>query len=377
MGIFTSSLIVNGPELWKACKKGRINAVQNILSQADDAVLNFRDVTSGYTCLMISCYYGRVWIVDAIINKGANLHLEDFSGNTAMHIAIQRNETNIVARLLAANCNAHIENKDGCSALELARRLKRKKITKKIEQSLMVHKGWLYCNRSEGLLRSWTKRYCQVIKGSLSGDKLELSTFKHPQDDQPRKVIAFDKNQVDVTSIAKVGWRDKCHMFEFQQALAFERLPNASIVSKVLAQKCTNLSPNKLLGCRRFRFAVKDRTNLDRWIQIFGTSQPATRRASTSSIPNSTPVPSAPEYVPDNIGPTYSYKTRANSAMQLGVRNRNTCCTSCGNEFNGAVCTPCGHWVSCYSCASYQRYTTGCMVCGQNLDSVVLIQNSR
>ncbi|OEY86899.1 hypothetical protein BIY23_00090 [Wolbachia pipientis] len=69
---------------------------------------------NGYTSLHLAARHGHVNMVDDLITKGANVHIENCYGHTPLHLAVMHGHKNIVERLITkdADINAVDINKD-------------------------------------------------------------------------------------------------------------------------------------------------------------------------------------------------------------------------------------------------------------------------
>jgi ankyrin repeat protein len=79
--------------------KGKLQAVQKRLEEAPDLVKAVR-VRDGVTALMLAASNGHIDVVEALIQAGANINLQDNGGRTALDLALKKNHTAIVDFLL-------------------------------------------------------------------------------------------------------------------------------------------------------------------------------------------------------------------------------------------------------------------------------------
>jgi ankyrin repeat protein len=70
--------------------------------------------------LAVESSYGRNEVPSLLIEKGADLNAVDLEGNTALMIAIDRNNNEAVELLLAHKAAISPRNKEGRTALHLA-----------------------------------------------------------------------------------------------------------------------------------------------------------------------------------------------------------------------------------------------------------------
>ena len=69
---------------------------------------------------MIACQTDRPSIVDAIINKGANMNLLNKDGNTALCQATQSGNESCVKLLVKASADLNFKGEFGYTALDVA-----------------------------------------------------------------------------------------------------------------------------------------------------------------------------------------------------------------------------------------------------------------
>lgn len=116
-----------------AAKRGDVLVALSLLSsshtrrpEGSSALVNVRDPDGGETALIWACSlpYGHAHaksLVKALINAGANVHLKDSAGWTALHWASDCGNAPIVKLLLGAGAYAAVEDHDGNTPLVLAR----------------------------------------------------------------------------------------------------------------------------------------------------------------------------------------------------------------------------------------------------------------
>ena len=69
---------------------------------------------------MIACETDRHTVVDAIINKGANMNLKNKDGNTALCQAVLVGNESCVKLLVKASADLNVEGEFGQTALDFA-----------------------------------------------------------------------------------------------------------------------------------------------------------------------------------------------------------------------------------------------------------------
>lgn len=101
--------------LHSAARDGRLDIVQALLQKGAD--INQKD-ENGYTALHIATFNNNLDIVQALLNKGANVDIQANNGYTALYIATFNNNLGIVQALLEKDANVNIQKADnGYTAL--------------------------------------------------------------------------------------------------------------------------------------------------------------------------------------------------------------------------------------------------------------------
>ena len=65
------------------------------------ADVNARLISDLSTPLIVACYNDRIDVVSYLVENGADIHLGDNIGNTALHVAAKRRHVELVAKLRA------------------------------------------------------------------------------------------------------------------------------------------------------------------------------------------------------------------------------------------------------------------------------------
>jgi len=99
-----------------AASKGR-EELLSLLLQRDDTKLDVQDPNSRLTPLMRAVLGHHRGTVGKLLQAGVRLNLQDFEGNTALHLAVQENRDDISLALLEAGAEPEIKNKAGETAL--------------------------------------------------------------------------------------------------------------------------------------------------------------------------------------------------------------------------------------------------------------------
>lgn len=101
----------------QAASQNDITTIQQILDQTPDKV-NFAQ--DGKTALHLACYEGHSHIVSLLLEKRADLDLQDGEGDSALHYAAFGKETETMKQLLSAGADVNKKNKAGHSPLHIS-----------------------------------------------------------------------------------------------------------------------------------------------------------------------------------------------------------------------------------------------------------------
>lgn len=104
--------------LMKAAHKGHADVVACLLDRGADYTLTDNN---GCTPLIIAAKNGHSATVEILLPlKNSNVNAQDVEGNTALHYAIESNNTELASLLLARDADIHIQNRSNVSPLMLA-----------------------------------------------------------------------------------------------------------------------------------------------------------------------------------------------------------------------------------------------------------------
>jgi ankyrin repeat protein len=95
-----------------AAARGNLDVV-NALMIFEDLKLDLRDSVAGRTALMYAAAGGHPNIVDALLQRGADLDLQDFSGATAALRAAEKANQEVLERLIKFGVNLTLVDKEG------------------------------------------------------------------------------------------------------------------------------------------------------------------------------------------------------------------------------------------------------------------------
>jgi len=70
--------------------------------------------------LIIACKINKEESVDILLKQGINIHHQDHLGNTALHYAVEIGSYSVVYKLLRKGADPHMKNLEGMSALDIA-----------------------------------------------------------------------------------------------------------------------------------------------------------------------------------------------------------------------------------------------------------------
>ncbi|XP_075062862.1 KN motif and ankyrin repeat domain-containing protein 2 isoform X2 [Mixophyes fleayi] len=95
-----------------------IETVTQMLHLGD---VNCRASQAGQTALMLAVSHGRLDVVRALLQCGADVNVQDHDGSTALMCACEHGHVDIVSMLLAVpTCNVALTDNDGSTALSIA-----------------------------------------------------------------------------------------------------------------------------------------------------------------------------------------------------------------------------------------------------------------
>jgi ankyrin repeat protein len=110
--------IMNENEIFDACRRGDVTAVEQILAAQPDLV-NARDM-KGFTPLILAAYNEQSPIVDLLLTRGADLDAQDAAGNTALMGVCFKGYKDIAKKLIEAGADVNLRNSNGAPALTFA-----------------------------------------------------------------------------------------------------------------------------------------------------------------------------------------------------------------------------------------------------------------
>lgn len=103
-----------------AAAKGRVNVAQEVMRRGAQVNLRSRSPEGpGNTALMVAARAGRHELVKLLVEKKAELDLQNFEGSTALIFAAGNAEKDCVQLLLESKANADLRHKDGRTALQV------------------------------------------------------------------------------------------------------------------------------------------------------------------------------------------------------------------------------------------------------------------
>lgn len=111
--------------LHRAAARGYSSAVKTL---SDIAALNDTPNKQGLSPIMLAAINGWPEIVDALLAAGHDLERQNFAGNTALHICVQRGDALGVQHLLANRADPGAVNSSRMNAIDIAERLGHKTV---------------------------------------------------------------------------------------------------------------------------------------------------------------------------------------------------------------------------------------------------------
>lgn len=123
---FRKSVIRSGDIVYKreiemlfAVRTDNIYELMNLIEQG--ANINFQDSRiDGVTALHEASRKGNIEMVRYLLQKGSNIHLQNYNGFSALHVAAYSGENEIVQVLIAAGADVKAQAKDNVTPLHAA-----------------------------------------------------------------------------------------------------------------------------------------------------------------------------------------------------------------------------------------------------------------
>jgi hypothetical protein len=116
---------------------GDLKTMKKMLKFEMIANVDVQDKTSNnYTALMYKLLLGNITEIIWLLEKGANVDIQDRDGKSAIFFAIHNDDVFMVKHLLKYNPNLNIEDKSGHTPLTYAKMTKRKKIIPILEEAI-------------------------------------------------------------------------------------------------------------------------------------------------------------------------------------------------------------------------------------------------
>ena len=82
--------------------------------------INEKDVITGTTALMESCIQGDMETIELLLDRKANLDIQDKEGNTALMHALRENRANLVSLLADKGANLNLKDRYGSTPVNWA-----------------------------------------------------------------------------------------------------------------------------------------------------------------------------------------------------------------------------------------------------------------
>lgn len=114
IGIYASDIF----ELVGYIDKNDTSSFVTAIKTVEDANTHRSD--NNKTILMYSAWMGNEEAVNHLLEKGADINMQDETGATALHLAIWKNHESIALKLLEKGADFNLLSKDGMSAMDIA-----------------------------------------------------------------------------------------------------------------------------------------------------------------------------------------------------------------------------------------------------------------
>jgi hypothetical protein len=164
--------------------------------------LEYEDVITGWTSLMVAAAAGYAECVHLLLGAGAVVGHADRWGRTALHLAAQNAHVTPVQMLLQAGADPFVEDCKGYTTLDFA--LKLDPVANSISIVHMIEQrahfsGWLNMKvvRFAGFRRIWERRYCLITPR-------RHNRRMHPDDAATYMLLTWFRSPSDFTVLGKV-----------------------------------------------------------------------------------------------------------------------------------------------------------------------------
>ncbi|CAI8050981.1 Putative ankyrin repeat protein MM_0045 [Geodia barretti] len=111
-----------------AARSGRTD-ITNVLLEGKHIDLDIQEKRTGWSALHFSVERGDSATTEALLKAGANPHLKDKNGDTAVIMAVKRHEPATLRELVRAGSDLNLQNQEGLTPLMIAARSGRTDIT--------------------------------------------------------------------------------------------------------------------------------------------------------------------------------------------------------------------------------------------------------
>ncbi len=134
LGVLVLSSCAQKPEdLFSAIKDGDLDKVRNMVDLNKDLVNARKD--NGETPLHEATYQGNLEIINALVQRGAEIDAKKTGGFTPLHIAAQRGHEDVVDYLLKNRANPSSKDEYGMTPGDVAERAGHKSIASRLKSA--------------------------------------------------------------------------------------------------------------------------------------------------------------------------------------------------------------------------------------------------
>ncbi|MEJ2202268.1 MAG: ankyrin repeat domain-containing protein, partial [Desulfuromonadaceae bacterium] len=106
------------PFIYWCAEKGKIDLIELALEKGADIHATNK---SGETALHRAAFVGKVDIIDFLLDQGARINQKNMYDATPLFVAVLRNQLEAVKKLLACGADPSIRNHEGLSPADQAR----------------------------------------------------------------------------------------------------------------------------------------------------------------------------------------------------------------------------------------------------------------
>ncbi|KAG7390581.1 hypothetical protein PHYPSEUDO_007521 [Phytophthora pseudosyringae] len=112
--------------IWYASQFGKLERVRSLLDRNAVACIDVQEIRTRWSSLHFACRYGHSHLVAFLVARNANVDLQDWQGNTPLHLAAGWGDLQCVTLVLEGGADARQKNNSDQTPLDVAVSLARK-----------------------------------------------------------------------------------------------------------------------------------------------------------------------------------------------------------------------------------------------------------